>query len=269
MTNMLVRPMTTRKFPISNLRIAAELIGQKHTFRCDGMEVTIQLPDYSSLAEDRRFRPDNDTYVVISGIENGHSIPLSCFVRLVQISLVSNNEIPIPEVEGARGIVFYPIAAAHNAVASKAFDYWIDMLRWKLLDSHIGRPIVSNIAQSAQVLDMNTGQQLYGGPMRPPPVTYQDNGITIEQWNIVQSALGSELHMPIWFSFLFQGEYRLALGERTEVTVNFAIACDLLIRRLYWQEIPQFAMLNDVAREAVDEINIRTLMSRWKKMTFW
>jgi hypothetical protein len=277
-----IRPETIERFEIPGLRIHPEIAGMSHAFTIEGKQVRITLPHIPEHATKGAFPSwTGNPSISYAGfkIVNGEHVPTVCHVDDVQLTLTAQADfdlpcdyvptVPIPDMPDDIQQIFESLYMEHRQVAEHAFRYWRDVLRWKTLDGSLGRPPIVHQGLKHTVRDALADKVVFGGVIALQGFVDSREGVDRLKWTEIQNVFDTGAQVPVWFDFLFQGEYRRELGDFTEAVINFAIACELLIRRLLTQEFPDFARISTGATEIVDEVNIRTIINKWRRMSFW
>jgi hypothetical protein len=275
-----IRPVVAEDFNLWNLRISPELAGKSHTFPYMGKQITVKLPSipknpsFSEWHGDHKIRP-----VGWQRTENGEHLLKACLVESVEVRVDGETDVSVPEdylasreradLPEATAKKLQDIIEAHDEITAHAFTHWRDVMRSKTLDGSLGRAVTSWQARHPIVWDSLTNRYVYTGIIKMGGVFDSSDGMKDAQWTEIEALLAAGARMPVWFDFLFQGEYRNHLGDRVEAVVNFAIACELLIRRLFLQEMPNFGHISQGAMEVIDEVNVRAIMNKWPRMAFW
>ena len=217
-----------------------------HTFAVEGKQVRITLPVIPEDAPKGAFPSWTGNHSIrYAGfnIVDGKHVPYVCDVTNIQITVTAQADLALPPdyIPTARmpdiprhiQDVFQQVYVEQRQVAEQAFRHWRDVLRWKTLDGSLGRPQIVHHGHEQTVRDALTGTKVFSGVIALSGLIDAREGLDQPKWEHIQNLLATNTQAPIWFDFLFQGEYRRELGDVTEAVVNFAISCELLIRQLF------------------------------------
>ena len=244
MTKTKVEATSSNRYQISRLTIVPSLAGASHIFPFEGKQVEIRLPDkppkprgsLDSWGTDRiachgwyskSGRPvcyNVSSVDVLVGLRTGATIP-SAALGKVNVSLFSARQ----QRQLDR------LASVGESTASRALDRWIRILRWRTLYSEIGQRAVKERSSgwSTHLIDRKSQNRFYAATQ--VFVVPADNTVSKRAWTAAEGSLTEGVAPPVWFDFLFEGEHRIASGDRHGGIISLAIACETLLRALFAQ----------------------------------
>ena len=157
---------------------------------------------------------------------------------------------------------------AHQAtrVLNRAFDYWIDILRWKTKNPKICTPIEKRrlTLWATYLIDRSNKSRFYS-----PGLVFMaegENPVKKREWTAAQKALENSAEVPIWFHYYAEAHHRLSVDDRRGFILSLAIASETLIRALM-EGFLKTPINNDVIA-LINSISIGRILDRWRKIGF-
>jgi hypothetical protein len=170
-----------------------------------------------------------------------------------------------PKQEELSGIINF-----HSNIGETAFKYWLAVLRWKSRIGHIGEPGIRYAGQkrSGSVLRSRDTGHPFWLPMQVI-MAQRHELVTVEHWQAAQAALSKEKTPPVWIDFLFDSEQRLNNLDNVGATLSLAIALEVSVRMLATHHLDHQHKIESVIREIIDITNLRAILNRLTKLSFW
>lgn len=254
-----------------HLVIQPELVGALHEFIFEGYKIRIKLPSKAQIPTEPL--QGDLLFFNVYKEANGRKIPRDFYVRAVDVEvcvpepiLVTKdilNQPPnafdiVPETQQAQ---LNKLTENYGAIAEKAFDFWLRVLRWKCGESAIGRPEIRGSASgwSTYLITEPGGQRIWIAPGISRVKRYK--AVTGEIWNHADSALKKGLKPPVFVEFEFDAIEHIQLGDLQRGIVDMAVACETFLRMLVAQSLP--SNLNRSVSEYVDDTNIRLVLRKF------
>jgi len=275
MTDPQVDLLSWNRFITRNLVVVPELVGKTNEFQFEKSQVRIELPTEDKLTESR----DDDSALEISSykMKNGRKIPVAIAVRSVDVLVHINERVSLPEealnhrpnpidlLSEEQQKLLDKLATTHGDVASRAFDLWINTLRWKSSNGAIGRPEVhgSESGWTTYLLNKATKQRFWAAPHSLTLTIYEP--ITLSEWHEVEKSLQLGQKPPVYIDLMFDGIEQFKLGDLQRSVVDLAVACESYMRARVMQNLP--SGLTDVVLKYIDEAPIRRVLDNLFKET--
>jgi hypothetical protein len=265
-----------RRISLERFCITTELISARHEFVFEGRSVTVQLPALhkEELPFDQR---RIDCYLWKSA---GH-IPVEYHVKSLDVEIELEAPTRVPEkilhlhpnqfeaFDSREQQELNRIVSEMGNVASRAFEHWLRVLRWKSGVGHIGEPSVRYAATDGGgtvLRERATGHRFW---LQGHTITSCGRrAVTLAGWESTQIALNANKVPPVWFDFLFDGEMRINNNDLVGAVLSLAIALEVNIRTLFSGEL-QKGTVEPVVLEIFDQTNLRSLLNRIKKLRYW
>jgi hypothetical protein len=265
-----------RRFSLERFCITPELISARHEFIFEDRPVTVQLPALhkEELPFDQR-RIDCYKWKSV-----GH-IPLEYQVNNLDVEIELEDSIRVPKkvlqlhpnqfdaFDSCEQQRLNKIVGEMGSVASRAFEHWLRVLRWKSGVGHIGEPSVRYAAADgggAVLRERATGHRFW---LQGHTITgYGRRAVTLAEWDSTRTALNAKRVPPVWFDFLFDGEMRINNNDLVGAVLSLAIALEVNIRTVFSGEL-QKGTVEPAVLEIFDQANLRALLNRIKKLRYW
>lgn len=266
--------LSWNRFRSRSLSVVPEVVGKKHRFSYEGHKVTISLPNLKKLTSREELRKKHPFDIPLLSYNswreiNGEEHPTSYLIGAVDVVVDYHRPIKVP-----RGIFNRPpnaykivskkrqdrlnnIADDQIAIALRAFDYWLKVLRWKSNHSTIGRSEISGNESGwgTYLLDATTRKKVWIGTNN---IILVGGGrpITLHQWNMVSKVVRNGIRSPIYIDYYFDALEHLDLDDLDRCVVDLAVSCEALMRGAIGSILPT-DLLNSVSKY-VDKAAINT-----------
>lgn len=265
-----------RRFSLERFCITSELISARHEFAFEGKSVTVQLP-----ALHKEELPFDQRRIHCYLWKTAGQIPVEYQVNDLDVEIELEDSIQVLEkvlhlhpnqfdaFDSREQQQLNRIVSETGNVASRAFEHWLRVLRWKSGVGHIGEPSVRYAAADgggAVLRERATGHRFW---LQGRTITsYGRRAVTLVEWASTQTALNANKIPPVWFDFLFDGEMRINNNDLVGAVLSLAIALEVNIRTLFSGEL-QKGTVEPVVLEIFDQTNLRALLNRIKKLRYW
>lgn len=119
----------------------------------------------------------------------------------------------------------------HRAIASRAFQYWISVLRWVTGDFRIGQDAVSDHRSgwSTYFHDAVTGRQVWG--TQETIVVAGSHCVTATEWAAVGDHMTRGTTAPLHATLRLEAEQFAAYKDYRRAIIDLAIACETFLRK--------------------------------------
>jgi hypothetical protein len=228
------------RFDTYDLEIVPSLAGAIHRFDYGGSPVEIRLPK-------RPMRKDwkkDDAPITANGwrVRNGRDIPLSFGIhevdaylstgltRRIRVDAIGRVNVGLFSKRERKGLD--RITKSGATVLEAAFQYWVDVLRWKSGNATLCqvRSQRQKTSRGAYLVDDMTKASIYRPAMNF--VIPARKPITARDWRFTGQALSEKSAVPIWQLFIAEAGQKARLGDNRSAILDLAIASETLIRQL-------------------------------------
>lgn len=262
-------------FIIEDLYIDPVLTGRRHTFNFEGFTAEIKIPvpqqEVGAISENARIechhwatKTKKPLGYVVHSLDLTLGIPemLTIPVAVLRVPPTRENLFRPDELAMLKGVL-----GKAGAVAERAINYWVRILRWKTGIATIGQTIINSksIYWGPYLQAADDKHHFYRGPhVFVVPAGRQ---VRLEQWISAEDALRNNAQPPVWFDWLFEGENMIEIGDLPGAVIRFAVAIEGLMRTLYTQHAR--SITNETFVEVIDLVNLRAILNRWEKLGYW
>lgn len=216
------------------LVVAPDLLGKELQFKFEDSSVKIKLPGDEHINQGK----DYDNLVSIGARRARDNKPIEYDIHKVdvEVSLAYQTEVPsevLTRSPNAYDLIseqkqkkLNETADAHKLIAGRAFEYWIRVVRWKCMNSSIGRPERHDYESGwgTYLIDDISTKKIWVGSRVAHLRDYKT--ISLEQWDNIDSALQQGLWPPIYFELIHDAEEQIKIGEYNRALVDLAVACE-------------------------------------------
>lgn len=254
----------------NNLVVVDELLSASHAFTFNGHKVEIRLPGRETYKE---HDPDNSRIYLSSWKEiDGNKQPITWDVFDTHVLVYLPKQLALPEQliqrsPNALDLLTQPqqelldqTAEFLVKLADDAFDYWARVVRWKSMNSALGRPRIasSTIGPGPYLVDCETKKRIWVTGVR-----FTIHGLPAvnkEAWDAAQSVLMHGLVVPVHMDLFFDAMEHMKLGDYNRTVVDCAMACETFMRSLVSTNL--LAPTAPEIRALLEEVNIRQIMKK-------
>ena len=276
MNRVVVNAMSWSRFAVSNLFIAPSLAGAVASFKVAGRCVEICLPPRPPRPLHAGVHWGNDQ-ISCESWRTSSMRPTQFHVEQVDVFVDLQRKLSVPAkaldhvdtslFSQRRRNQLDRISARAEALAEDALRQWISAVRWKSLNGRIGKSqwFGHRTGWSTYLLEQSSRRRFYAetiGIVVPGEVP-----ISKRLWNAITTSLKIGESIPVWFDFMFDGENRLAVGDIRGAIMCFAIATEVVVRKLLVAAHVR-TPANDEFVSQVNYLKISSIIDRWRKMGF-
>jgi len=263
-----------RAFSMRRLSVVPELIAARHEFVFEGRRVHVHVPHLDGEHVRREFRRiECNTWKA-----EGH-VPLYYQVNELDVEVEVGHSISIPQaifskpprqdtlVSPAERKLLDETTEILSAVAGRAFERWLRVMRWKSGFGEINEPEIFFRAEGgATLLETKSRRRFWLESVRISVMA--DFVVDVPKWTATQEALAAENYPPVWFDFLFDGGMRINNRDLSAAALSLAIALETSVRAIFSKDL-KARDVDPVALEIFDRTNLRTLLNRLRSLRIW
>ena len=152
-----------------------------------------------------------------------------------------------------------------GAIAPKAYDYWLRVVRWRARSGLIGQPSLTlgggPVDWGARLVDSQSKSLGYAKGVYRIPV---ETKLNQTKWLEISHYLKKSVEPPIWCELFFEGVHLLYHGNVRAGLANLAFASEVFVRSQFMDELPE--ELNPNVREVINrQIYPRMILDNYIK----
>ena len=262
---------TWARFVTTNFCVTAEIMGSIHEFEFEGHYVSVQLPQSEHADRDERF--DDVATISSSQADTGEILTY----RVMKVDV----EIAVPEpISVSEEALSHPpkqiehfskeqqkaadrVCDQHSELAERAFQYWLEMIRWVSGDALIGQPRISGFESgwSTYLMESSTNHRVWASPV--VFTVYRETEVTKEHWEIAAEHLQNGDELPMYLRFLHDAVTSSRNGQYEKAIIEIAMACEIYLRYAVFEFIPESTPEELV--KYIEEANINKYASQFFK----
>ena len=272
-----IRPLSWSRFLTRNLLVSSRVLGKRHEFKFEkhNVEVALPNPDIAEVAEEPSMLSQAEKYrVAIAGRStDDQNMPTRIAIESADIVIQLPMKVEIdlrmletppnrPEFAGEEQVQeLNALSEEYSNLASRAFEYWLRVMRWKSEDPTIGRPAIRGFESgwSTYLVSPKSRTRFWAGPLAFDIVV--KDPIDIRTWNEVEKALNQSLEPPLYYNYLFDSIEHSKTDDLPQAVVELSTSSELFIRTKTMQAVS--IDLLPVMRDYLDEANIRFVMRKF------
>ena len=127
----------------------------------------------------------------------------------------------------------------HSELAEKAFQYWLEMIRWASGAALIGQPSISGFESgwSTYLMESATNHRVWASPIML--TVYREYEVTKEHWEIAAEHLRNSDELPMHLRFFHDAVTSTRHGQYKKAIIEIAMACEIYLRYAVFEFIPE------------------------------
>lgn len=241
-----IKVKSWNRFLTRNLVVKPEVLGSEHCFSFENRKVSIKIPSIDQV--DRGQGYDEIATVGARRVVDNEPMEFDIHKVDVEVSIPVTISIPSEVLDrppnaydlfsGEEQKRLNTVAKQHQAIAEKAFEYWIRVIRWVCDDSCIGRDQVEDFRSgwSTYLIDAESDTKIWIQSQMLHVSGYKT--LQLEEWQEIQSRLSLDSQPPIYVELKHDAEENIRLGNYRRSLVDMAIACETFLRFAVLQRLP-------------------------------
>jgi hypothetical protein len=266
-----ISAMTWNRFITRNLSVAAEVMGSIHEFCFENLQVTIRLP----AREDAKRDEKSDEVARLSCWSSISNEPIAYDVSKIDINVIYPETISVPKEALSNPPNQYDhfsdqqektvehVCNQLSGVAERAFQYWLEILRWVSNNAMIGQPDISGFESgwSTYLKVASTSHAVWGSSK--PIIIYTQPELTKEHWKAAGEHLNNGDTLPLHLRFLHAAKTSTRNGQYEKSIIELAMACEIYLRYQVFEFIPESTPVE--LKKYIEEANINKYVSQFFK----
>lgn len=247
-------------------------MGAIHEFSFENHRVLVRLPR-AELAD--RDQTKYDQVARISSYRADSKEPLSFAVGKVDVEIEVLGSISVPDDALTGPLCKYKsfsaeqrkavdeICESHTGIAERAFEYWLEILRWSSGFALIGQPEISDKRSgwSTYIVDKSTQHRVWGCGLRT--TFYKEFEVTKEHWEIASAHFARGDILPMHLRFLHDAETSTRNAHFEKAILELAMACEIYLRYAVFSFIPYGTPIE--LAKYIEEANINKYVGKFFK----
>jgi len=235
------------RYVTTHFCVKADVMGASHEFSFENYRVFVRLPRSDHADRDER---KYDQVARVSSYRTDTKEPLAFTVESVDLEIDVPGSISVPDealvkppcqfesFSSEQKMVVGEICDSHPAIAERAFEYWLEVLRWSSGFALVGQPEISgkHSGWSTYVVDKSTNHHVWACGLRT--VVYREFEVTKEHWEIAQAHLANGDILPMHLRFLHDAETSTRNNHCEKAILELAMACEIYLRYSVFNFIP-------------------------------
>lgn len=269
MPNILAK--TWNRFITTNLCVSADVMGSTHEFKFEDHNVTVRLPKAEHADRDERF----DDVARLAAYREDPKVPLIYGVFKVDVEIAIPDKINIPEEalsKPPKQIAYFSevqkrtansVCQEYSELAQRAFQYWLEIIRWVSECAFIGQPKISDHKSgwSTYIIDVATDHRVWA---ESSGITiYHNPELTKEHWNKALGHLQNGDSIPMHLRFLHDAKASTKNGQYEKAIIELAMACEIYLRYSVFELIPESTPAS--MKTYIEEANINQYVGKFFK----
>lgn len=262
---------TWTRFLVTNFNVTADVMGSAHEFDFHGHRVSIKLPQRDQADRGERY----DKVASISCRRADTEEPLTYEVLKVDVEIAVENQLSVPSEALERPPKQFEhfseeqtkavdnVCEKYSEIADKAFQYWLEVIRWATDYALIGQPEISgpDSGWPTYILESSTNHRVWAGTtaIRVPYHKEVSQG----DWEKASEHLLSGEEVPMHLRFLQDAETSTRNEQYEKAILELAMACEIYLRHSVFEFIPEDT--HTELRKYIEEANINQYVSRFFK----
>jgi hypothetical protein len=242
-------------------------MGHEHRFAFDQNMITVTIPRIEDVG---RGEGDNKVAQIWVRSAGGKPRNYEIFKVNVEVSRGDRLEFPLevlsrppnaddlfPKEEQIR---LDEVSSQYRSIASRAFEYWTQIVRWTCDDFRIGRNRGEEFDNSwhTRLTDVETGKHIWNrAGVRLSPLRI----VSLQEWEDIQQRLSAGLYSPVYIQHKYDAEEYIERGDYRRALVDLAVACELFLRAMVLQSLP--AELNEKFKKFIEDGNIQQYVNQF------
>jgi len=260
---------TWNRFITRNLAVAAEVMGSKHEFVFEGFTVNVLLPKQ----EDANHSEGFDELANLTSWRSVTNEPLIYDVAKVDVNVFFPDTVSVPDEALASSPnqwqhftaqqkkVVEDVCNELSGVAERAFQYWLEVIRWVSNNAMIGQPGINGYGSgwSTYLMDSSTNHRVWGNGHKID--VHIESEITKADWDNADKHLINGDSLPLHLRFLHDAKASTRNGQYEKAIIELAMACEIFLRYQVFDFIPESTP--EELKKYIEEANINKYVSQF------
>ena len=242
-----------RRYAVIHFSVEPDLMGASHEFLFEQHRVTVRLPRRETVDRDE---PKFNPIAFVKSFRAETNEPLEYLVAQVELEIHILGSISVPVEALVKPPCLYElfsieqrksvddICEIHPPIAERAFEYWLEIIRWSSGFAVIGQPeIIERSVSGTYIHDNSTNRRIWNcgqisagqwGPL-----------VNKQHWDKASTHLANGDILPMQIRFLHDAETSVRNGYYEKSIFELAMACEIYLRSSVFKTIPN-AMPNSM-----------------------
>jgi hypothetical protein len=263
-----------------DLVVVAELLGAAHEFVFEGRKISVSLSQKFHFKEDENSESANGKIARCVVWRGDECLEVSVNLIFVTVELHENDAVVVDEEivksEEKANVLFWERNSQKDFqkagrmisnIASRAFDLWCRILRWKTSCHLFGSPTVRYDAHSGSRYIASADPLKHVATFNDTIVITQLPAVSVEAWGSVQEALDAGRQPPIWIDFWHEAMRRRSAGDLRGAILDGAVSLESFLRYKLLQALDPLPEEDTAIRKRIESWNMTDVLSNLGKVT--
>jgi uncharacterized protein (UPF0332 family) len=266
-----IKAKTWHRFMASNFCVSADVMGSQHKFEFENYNVSVRLPGIEAADRDNKY----DQVASLSSSLSKTGEPLTFTVHKVDMEIEIPKSLSAPKKALNKPPSQYDafndkqresvdlICKGYPLIAERAYDYWLDIIRWSSSCSLIGQLQLSDKRSGwgIYIVDDSTDHRVWG--CTQVIVVKREYEVSTEHWNTAQAHLSNNAELPMHIRFLHDADTSIENQLYEKAILELALSCEIYLRYSVFKTIPD--TLSAELHAYIEEANINQYVGRFFK----
>ena len=263
-----------------DLVVAAELLGAAHEFVFEGRSVSVSLSKKFYFKDDEKSDIAHEKIARCVVWRGNQCLEVSVNLIFVTVELQENDGIVVDGAmvkseDNANALFwarnlhedFQKAGRTISNIASRAFDHWAHILRWKTSCYLFGSPTVGYDAHPGWRYVASADPLKYISSFNDTIVISQLPAVSVDAWGAVQEALDARLQPPIWIDFWHEAMRRRSAGDLRGAMLDGAVSLESFLRHKLLQALDPLPEEETAIRKRIESWNMTDIFSNLGKVS--
>ena len=237
---------TWNRFLTNNFCVSANVMGAVHRFEFENRRVSVILPKAEHADRDDHY--DKVATLISRCSKTNEPITYSLFKVDLEIDVPDSIDVPDEALTNppkqfehysvAQKKIVDDICDQHSGIAEKAFEYWLDVIRWVSGSALVGQSNVEGFKSgwSTYLRDSQTNHDVWTSTT--VIMVYREVEVTKDHWERAAKHLQNGDKIPMHLRFLHDAKTSVRNNLYEKAIIEIAMACEIYLRYEVFEFIP-------------------------------
>ncbi|WP_170520320.1 hypothetical protein [Ruegeria atlantica] len=267
-----------------DLLVVSELLGNEHKFSFEGREIVLKLSKrYFSSDDDE---PDQEASKIARCVgwskepSGKRAVHISIEKLFLTVQVLDSDDIDVASEmvisEAKTSDLFWEKNTPQrfqeagrklSNIASRAFDYWCRVTRWKTGLSYFGLPLERHEAHPGWRYLASVDPLEYVASFNDTATIHVLPSVTVQEWEVIQESLQAGVQTSLWIDTFHESNRRLAAGDVRGAYLDAAVSAESFIRHKLMQSVAALPATETAIRKRIESWNMTDVLSRFDKIS--
>lgn len=263
-----------------DLVVVAELLGSAHEFVFEGRKVSVSLSRNFYFRDDEKSDIAHEKIARCVAWRGNQCLEVSVNLIFVTVELQENDGIVFDEAmfkseEKANALFwernshekFQKAGRSVSSIASRAFDLWCRILRWKTSCHLFGSPTVGYDAHLGWRYIASADPLKYVASFNDTIVITRLPAVSVEAWSAMREALDARLQPPIWIDLWHEAMRRHSAGDLRGAILDGAVSLESFLRHKLLHALDPLPVEDAAIRKRIEKWNMTDVLNNLGKVS--